>query len=120
MPRLSLFWISLGFTSFFGSDFFKFLAIHTCRSGSSAKLHSLLPPSELIGGCLQAFFDAPVDVLKRGVEEATSQKPKNVFPFFPTRSNLLDWVNESGYSEKGKKPNSEKEPSEAKRKNDYK
>ena len=77
-------------------------------------------PNRAEGGCLPAFFDAPVGVLKRGVEEATSQKPKNVFPFFPTRSNLLDRVNESGYSEKGKKPNSEKEPTEAKRKNDFK
>ena len=66
------------------------------------------------------FVFVVVVVAVPAVEEATSQKPKNVFPFFPTRSNLLDRVNESGYSEKGKKPNSEKEPTEAKRKNDFK
>ena len=66
------------------------------------------------------FVVVVVVVAVPAVEEATSQKPKNVFPFFPTRSNLLDRVNESGYSKKGKKPNSEKEPSEAKRKKYFK
>ena len=47
------FWISLGFTLFFGYDFLKFLAIHTCRSGRSAKLHSL---SYLLLGFTLAMF----------------------------------------------------------------